>query len=109
MTETTVATSFVKDSISSYGLFAKVLTDNGAKFDSRFFNTISVELWIMLLTARNYHRQFYGQVKRLNAAIISRLRHYFSEHQQDWDRFVAPLNYEYSTQVHGTAKGTSSV
>lgn len=36
--------------------------------------------------------------------IVSRLRHYVAEHQQDRDSYVVPLTYAYSMQVYLAAK-----
>ena len=34
--------------------------------------------------------------------MAARLRHYVSEHQDNWDQFVQPLTYAYNSQVHAS-------
>lgn len=51
-------------------------------------------------TRTAYHPQCNGQTERYNRSFVTRLRHYVSKHQDDWDRFVQILTYAYNMQVH---------
>lgn len=82
-TANNVATIFLYDVILSFGIPLKVVTDNGPQFASRNFTMICVELGIFPLTETNYDLQCDGQVERFNDTIVSSLRHYTSEHQQE--------------------------
>lgn len=39
-----------------------------------------------------------------NSTLISRLGHYASEHQTNWDTYVLPLSYFHNVQVHRPIK-----
>lgn len=49
------------------------------------------------LTTTAYQPQAYGQKEWFNNTIVARLPHYVAENQTDWDPFVQPLTYVYST------------
>lgn len=58
----------------------------------------------MPLATTEYHPQSNDQVEWFKATIISRIHHYVSEHQQNWDSFLTPLTHAYSPQMHSATK-----
>lgn len=51
------------------------------------------------ITATDYHAQTNGRAKRYSSTIVSRLPHYVSDHETDWDTYLFPLTYPYNVQV----------
>lgn len=84
---------FLEDWVVRYGIPDRLLMDKGPKFVENFFNAVCVALETKLITTTAYHRQTNGQTEHYNKTILSRLCHYISEHQDDWDTFVYPLTY----------------
>lgn len=91
----------VPRSISPY-----ILKDNGKQFNSECSSTICFLLDIQRLTTTSYHPQTNGQAESYNKTILTRLRHYVAEHQNDWDPFVEPLKFAYYTQIRGYTNQT---
>ena len=102
----TVADAFLGMWIYPYGVPDYLLTDNGSQFISEFFERICAALGTTHLRTTAYHPATNGQAERYNRTLAQRLRHYVSEHQDDWDDFVQPLTYAYNMQVHKTTNTT---
>lgn len=49
----------------------------------------------------------YIQAERYKQTITARLRHYVSEHQDNWDQCLQPLTYAYNSQVHASTGTTT--
>ena len=101
-----IATSTLNHWILPYGIPESILTDNGSQFIAEFFKTVCYILGIKRKTTTAYHPQTNGQAERYNKTIAARLRHYVSEHQDNWDMFVQPLTYAYNNQVHASTGTT---
>ena len=97
-----IAAVFLNNWIMPYGIPDTILTDNGSQFIAEFFKTVCHILGVRRKTTTAYHPQTNGQAERYNKTIAKRLRHYVSEHQNDWDQYVQPLTYAYNAQVHAT-------
>ena len=109
MKETTapfMAATLLNNWIIPYGIPNSILSDNGPQFVAEFWKTTLAILGINHKTTTSYHPQTNGQAERYNKTIVSRLRHYVSEHQDNWDKFVQTLTYAYNSQVHRST-GTS--
>lgn len=63
---------------------------------SKAFVTMCPNLWIKQKTASAYHPQTDEQVERYDAKIVSQLRHFIADQQQDWGAFVQ-LTFVYDT------------
>ena len=97
-----VANAFMEHWICPYGIPTYILTDNGPQFVAKIFDHLVTMLGVSHLRTTAYHPQTNGQAERYNRTLVTRLIHYVSEHQNDWDQFVQPLTYAYNTQVHRT-------
>lgn len=60
------------------------------------------------ITTAEYHLQTNCQDEHFNWTVISKLRHYVSEHQTDWRTYMLPLSYSYLLQVIGSTSCRSS-
>lgn len=72
------------------------LTDNGPKFVSEFFVDVSNTLEVKNVFIIEYYPQINCQADQSNSKIVSRLRHYVSEHETAFDTYQLPLTYAYS-------------
>jgi hypothetical protein len=100
ITTFTVASAFCHHWVFIYGAPRLLLSDNGTQFNSKFFQACCQILGIHQKFTTAYHPQCNGQVERFNRTILSQLRKYIGEHQNDWDLFNGALTYAYNTQVH---------
>ena len=101
-----VAEAFLDCWIMPYGIPNAILSDNGPQFVAKFFELLCVMLGIKHLTTTAYHPETNGQAERYNRTLAARLRHFVSEHQDDWDAYIQPLTYAYNAQVHRSTNAT---
>jgi transposase InsO family protein len=95
-----VASAFCHHWVFVYGAPRLLLSDNGTQFNSKFFQACCQILGIHQKFTTAYHPQCNGQVERFNRTILSQIRKYIGEHQNDWDLFNGALTYAYNTQKH---------
>jgi transposase InsO family protein len=102
ITTYTVAVAFCHHWVFVYGTPRILLSDNGTQFNSKFFQACCQILGVKQTFTTAYHPQTNGQVERHNRTILSQLRKYIGDHQDDWDLFNGALTYAYNTQVHSS-------
>lgn len=61
---------------------------------------------IKVQLAAAYHHQTIGQVERQNRSIEEMLRHYVGQHQNDWDEYLAQIEFAYNSSKHSTTGKT---
>ena len=83
--------AFCESSVSKYGVPKTLLSDNGPQFSSRLFQCVCDILGVTNLFTSAYHPQTNGQTERYNRTIVSMLRNYVNEHQNDWDKYATSL------------------
>ena len=96
----TVAVAFVEDWIFKYGPPKTLISDNGKKFEAKFFQAVCSLPGLSNIFRSTYHPQTNGQVEGFNRTILAMLRNYVNEHQNDWDRYATALKYAYNNPVH---------
>lgn len=94
-----VANVFLDNYIVPYGISDHLARKNDFQSLRKFFATICELLSLKHLKTTAYHPQTSGQVKRYNKKTVMCLRHYVTEHQDDWEIFVRPLPYAYNKPV----------
>lgn len=62
-------------------------------------------IWIEKLTTTAYNPRPNRQVERYNRTLISRLRLYAADHEQDWDKYVQLLRNAYYCEQQRSANG----
>ena len=102
ITSLAVAQAFCYHWVFVYGMPKTLLSDNGTQFSSKFFQACCIELGIKQVFTTAYHPQCNGQVERFNRTIVSQLRAYVGEHQNDWDLYHGALTYSYNNQIHSS-------
>ena len=95
-----VAQAFLDAWVYPCGMPNILLTDNGPQFTAKFFDAVCGLLGCRHVLTTAYHPQTNGQAEKFNRTLATRLRHYVSEHQRDWDDYVHLLTYAYNMQVH---------
>ena len=94
------ALAFVNHWIYKYGSPARLISDNGPQFVARFFQSVCRILGVRNVFTTAYHPETNGQTERYNRSLLAMLRHYVSEHQDDWDYFTPTLTFAYNMTVH---------
>lgn len=100
------ALTFIDNWIIPYGFPDALLTDNGPRFVSKFFNGLCGCFNVKKLTTTAYHAQTNGQTEWFNKKIVAQLRQCVKKHEWDWDLFVQSLIYVYKRQVHRSTEMT---
>lgn len=90
--------------MASLGIPSKLLTNIGPQFVSNFFVVDCKALGVNNITITEYYPQTSGPTKRFYSTIVSRLRHYLSEHQKDYNSCLLPLIYAYNVQSQSSLK-----
>lgn len=83
----------------SSGIPSYLHNDNNTKFVSKCFGRLCTQSGIKHLKMNAHRLQTSGQVECYNMTILTRLNHYVATKRPNWDLFVQPLTYAYSTQV----------
>jgi transposase InsO family protein len=97
---TEVATIFVHELYCVYGAPVILLTDNGTRFVSKFFQTVCRLLGVKQVFTTAYNPQTNGQCERFNRTILSAISHYISDNQDNWDELSYAATYAYNMTVH---------
>lgn len=90
-TATDVAHISINYWVTKYGVEEWLLLDNGPQFAEKFFDAACAALETKLMSTTAYHPQTNGQFERYNMTVVSCLRHYIGEHQDDRTRLSNPL------------------
>ena len=102
----TVAIAFVAHWIFKYGPPKTLISENVKQFAEQFFQAVCSLLGLSNIFTSTYNPQTNGQVERCNRTILSMLRNYVNEHQDDWERYATALKYAYNNHVHRSAGTT---
>lgn len=109
VTESVVATFFLRHKIVSYENWTKIITDYEPQFESKF----SAALWVFVGTKLVPTIKFYPhsnrQVDWVNKTLMERLRHCINKHRTDWDVLVPSITNSYNTQVHRMTQTSSFI
>lgn len=99
MEASTVANCFI-ELICRHGVPESLLSDQGRNFESNLFKEVLELLDVHKLRTTPYHPQCDGQTERFNRTLISMLRTFVNENQDDWDLLLNKLAFAYRTAVH---------
>jgi len=86
--------------ICKHGVLESLLSDQGRNFESNLFKEFLELLDVHKLRTTPYHPQCDGQTERFNKTLISMLRTFVNENQDDWDLLLNKLAFAYRTAVH---------
>lgn len=100
------AVAFVEHWVYKYGAPNRVVSDNGPQFVAKLFQSVCRLLGMKTTTSSAFHPQTNGQVERYNRSLLSMLRHYVGDHQDDWDRYASTVTFAYNMSVHRSTGAT---
>jgi hypothetical protein len=88
--------------IRHHGVPSSIISDR----DPRFTSDLWRELWRIMGTdlrmSTSYHPQSNGQTERANRVLEEALRAFVNNHRDDWDQFLAPLEFAVNSSVHAS-------
>lgn len=76
-----------------YEISDRILSNNRPQFVGNIFNAACVPKGTQVMTKTVYHPRSNGQTEPYDRTIIDNLRHYISEHWNEWDAYVQTLEY----------------
>ena len=98
----TVAERVVEDVFSRFGIPESLHTDQWKQSESGLFQELCRLLGIEKTRTTPYHPQSDGLVERANRTVQNVLAAYVSDHQGDWDCFLAQTQLVYITSQHSS-------
>jgi len=92
-----------------HGLPRVILSDRDARFTSRFWNALHGLLGTRLAMSTVFHPQTDGQTEQVNRILEDMLRHYVNPVQDDWDEFLAVVEFAYNSSWQESVRNTPFV
>jgi hypothetical protein len=84
------------------GVSDTIVSDRRPQFISDFWNEFCTRIGIKLKLSTAYHPQTDGQTEIVNQYFDQRLRLYVNYYQDDWDEWVAIIDYQQAALWHKT-------
>ena len=79
-----------------HGLPQAIVSDRDPKFTSNFWRAVMKRIRCRQAMSTARHPQTDGQTERANRTIKKALRSYVNARQDDWDQYLAPLEFAYN-------------
>jgi hypothetical protein len=89
-----------------FGLFEKLLTDQGPNYESDLIAELCHLLDTDKLRTTPYHPICDGLSEKLNQSLIKMIKTLINENHNNWDELLPALEFAYNTSVHATTKMT---
>jgi transposase InsO family protein len=84
------------------GIPETIISDRGPQFISDFWNEFCTRIGTKLKLSTANHPQTDGQTEIVNQYFDQRLRPYINYYQDDWDDWVAIIDYQQASLWHET-------
>jgi transposase InsO family protein len=97
-----LAPLFLLHVVRHVGIPDTIVSDRGPQFVSDFWNEFCKRIGTKLKLSTANHPQTDGQTKIVNQYFDQRLRPYINYYQDDWDEWVAIVDYQQSSLWHET-------
>ena len=95
-----VAKAFVKNWIVELGIPEACTTDQGSEYTAKLFRELCKILKIELKYINVNHAQANSQIERQNRNILTYIRKYIEENDQDWSEMLPHISFAMNTSVH---------
>ena len=90
----------ITDILPRYGIFSKLITDNGVQFVSETFKDVCKSVGIKQKFTSPFHPQTDGMVEKFNRTFLNMMRNYVNVSQNDWSSHIPLIMFAYRTSVH---------
>ena len=97
-----LAASFVHTVVRAHGVPETVVSDRDPRFTAHFYAELSKLLGIKLSMSTARHAQTDGQSEREIRTLITALRAFCNEHQDDWDDYLDMLELGFNSAVQAS-------
>lgn len=98
----TIARAMVDRVIAAHGVPTKILTDQGANFESQLIHQICHTLGTKKIRTTAYHPQGNGLCEKFNGTICDILSTLTNSRGDDWDEVLGLALLHYRTRIHAT-------
>ena len=102
----TTAEFLFNNIVCRYGMFQKLLSDQGVNFESNLIKHLCILLGTDKLHTTTYHPAGNGITERLNKTIKPALAKFVNFSHDDWDTFLPMALSAYDNSFHSTIKMT---
>ena len=100
--DATIATAFVKNFVTRFGVPLLFLSDGGTNFDSKLFREVWKLLQIEKVKTSVLRPQANGVTKRFNRTLATMLTMYCIQDQKEWDLYLPQVMMAYRSSVHSS-------
>ena len=102
----TIATVFVNNFVTRFGVPFLILSDGGINFDSKLFGEVCKLLQIEKVKTSVMRPQANGVTERFNRRLSTMLTMYCIHDQKDWDLYLPQVMMAYRSSVHSSTGHT---
>lgn len=99
-----LATSFVHTVVRPHGVPEEIISDRDPRFTAHYYAELSKLLGITLRMSTARHPQTDGQSEREIRTLITSLRAYCNDHQDDWDDHLDMLELGFNCAVQASTQ-----
>ena len=97
-----LAELMISNVVRLHGIPINIISDRDPRFTSSFWKATWKQLGTRLKMSTAYHPQSDGLTERNNRSLEEALRAYVNYHQDNWDHWLALLEYAYNNSVNST-------
>ena len=91
-----LAKIYVNNVFKLHGLSKAIVSDRDPRFTSNFWRAVMKRIGCHQAMSTARHPQTDGQTERANRTLKEMLRSYVNHRQDDWDEYLAPLEFAYN-------------
>lgn len=89
-----------------HGLPKKIISDRDGRFTGNFMDALATALGIHQALSTSFHPQTDGQTEIMNQVVEDTLRHYVCPTQDDWDEWIAAVEFAINNTYQETIRST---
>ncbi|KAJ9517576.1 hypothetical protein QJQ45_025084, partial [Haematococcus lacustris] len=101
-----VAKLFFDNVFKLHGMPRTIISDRDTRFQGEFFKGLMKIMQSKQCMSTAFHPQTDGQTERVNKVMEDMLRHYVGAEFNDWDQFLAPIEFAINNSFHTSIRTT---
>ncbi|KAJ9514956.1 hypothetical protein QJQ45_002764 [Haematococcus lacustris] len=101
-----VAKLFFDNVFKLHGMPRTIISDRETRFQGEFFKGLMKIMQSKQCMSTAFHPQTDGQTERVNKVMEDMLRHYVGAEFNDWDQFLAPIEFAINNSFHTSIRTT---